>query len=149
MKVTNDMIALISNRFRDPKKRKINQSQLADHMGLGKAWVSKLMTGRLLTVTDEQVEMMEEFLEIRLSSFSEKRKTPAVAVEIARKMQESEPISRIVAALLEIDVPTAPPATRWIEPCDMTRIGGEIIKIAQANPDKPGKVAKLVLQLLA
>jgi hypothetical protein len=31
----------------------------------------------------------------------------------------------------------------------MTKIGQEIIKIAFANEDKPGKVARMVLELLA
>lgn len=34
-------------------------------MGYGKAWVSKLMTGKLQTLSDEQVEKLEEFLSIR------------------------------------------------------------------------------------
>lgn len=149
MRVTNDVIALIRNRFRDPKRAKINQSQLAEHMGFGKAWVSKLMTGKLKTLSEEQVERLEDVLGIRLSTYSEKKQTPAAAIEIARKMQDSQPIARIVGALLELDICTVPSGTRWIETAEMNKIGLEIIKICSENSEKPGKVAKLVLQLLA
>lgn len=91
MKVTKGVIALIKNRFRDSGKRKINQSQLAEHMGLGKAWVSKLMTGKLQTLSEEQVEQIEEFLEIRLGAFASSEKPSAAAVALARKMEESDP----------------------------------------------------------
>lgn len=149
MKVTNDVIALIANRFRDPSKPKINQSQLAEHVGLGKAWVSKLMTGKLQTLSDTQLEQIEAFLGIRLSAYSEKSKIPAAAIEIARKMQDHEPVARIVGALLELNICNKPPGTRWIAPADMTKVGSQIIQIVTANPGKPGKVASLVLQLLA
>lgn len=150
MKVTNNTIALIRKRFRDPRKPKINQSQLADHMGYGKAWVSKLMNGKHQTLTPEQVEKLEEFLDIRLESFADKKQpVPTIALEIAAKMQASEPISRIVSALLEIDPAIEPQGPRWIETQDMTKVGQEIIRISYANEDKPGKVARLVLELLA
>jgi len=149
MKVTNNTITLIKNRFRDKSKPKINQSQLAAHMKLGKAWVSKLMNRKLFNLSDEQVELLEEFLDIRLQAFSDKtHDVPAIAVEISKRMQDSDPISKIIAALLEMDTP-ATPSSRWIETQDMTKVGQEIIRIAFANEDKPGKVASEVLKLLA
>ena len=138
---------MIYKRLRDPKKRKINQSQLAEHMGLGKAWVSKLMHGGIKNLSPEQVDKLEEFLEITLHKFADKRHPiPSIALEIAAKIEESEPIARIVAALLEID---APANIKWIETQDMTRIGQEIIRISFANEDKPGKVASETIKLLS
>jgi transcriptional regulator with XRE-family HTH domain len=148
MKVTNETIELIKRRFRDPTKPKINQSQLADHMGYGKAWVSKLMNKKLQNLTEEQVELLEKFLSIKLQEFSEVSKMPPLAAELARKMQTSEPLTRIVSALLEIE-PAIAPSTRWIETKDMTKVGQEIIRLVFANEDKPGKVAREVLKLLA
>lgn len=149
MKVTTNTIALIRNRFRDTTKPKINQSQLAEHMGLGKAWVSKLMNNKLQTISEEQVDQMEEFFEIRLQAFADKKnEVPAIAVEISKKMQGSTPISKIIEALLEIETP-AQTGPRWIETKDMTKVGQEIIRIALANKDKPGKVARLILEILA
>jgi transcriptional regulator with XRE-family HTH domain len=149
MKVENSTISLIKSRFRDPKKSKINQSQLAEHMGLGKAWVSKLMTGKLQNLSEKQVDQLEEFLGIRLHAFVDKKKLVSpIASQISTKMGESSIVSRIVEALLELD--TAPvTGPKWIETQDMTKLGQEIIKVAFANEDKPGKVAREVLKLLA
>ena len=138
MKVTNDTIELIKRRFRDSSKPKINQSQLADFMGYGKAWVSKLMNRKLQTLTEEQVENLEKFLSIKLQEFGDVSQMPILATELAKKMKTSEPLTMIVA-----------PSPRWIETQDMTKIGQEIIRIAFANEDKPGKVAREVLKLLA
>lgn len=149
MKITSNTISLIRNRFRDSSKPKINQSQLAEFMGYGKAWVSKLMNGKLQTLSSEQIEKLEEFLGIRLQAFTDKKnEVPAIAVQISKKMQDSTPITKIIEALLEIETP-AQTGPRWIETCDMTKVGQEIIRIAFANEDKPGKVARLVLEILA
>jgi transcriptional regulator with XRE-family HTH domain len=148
MTVTNNTIALIRRRFRDASKPKINQSQLADHMGYGKAWVSKLMNKKIQNLTDDQVEKMEEFLGIRLQGFVDSRGAVApMAVEISMKMKESAQVSKIIEALLELDIGSRD-GPRWVETKDMTKLGQEIIRIAFANEDKPGKVASLVLGLL-
>ncbi len=148
MKVTNDTIELIKRRFRDSSKPKINQSQLAEFMGYGKAWVSKLMNRKLQTLTEEQVDNLEKFLSIKLQEFGDVSKMPILATELAKKMKTSEPLTRIVAALLELEQ-AVPPSPRWIETQDMTKLGQEIIRLAFANEDKPGKVAREVLKLLA
>ena len=149
MKVTNQTITLIKNRFRDQKKPKINQSQLAEHMQLGKAWVSKLMNKKLQNLSEKQVEQLEEFLDIRLQAFVDKEnQVSPLAKELSRKMTESEAMAKIVEALLEIET-TPRDGPRWIETQDMSKVGQEIIRIAFANEDKPGKVARMVLELLA
>ena len=150
MKVTNNTISLIKKRFRDPKKPKINQSQLAEFMGLGKAWVSKLMNGKLQTLSSKQLDDLEEFLGIRLQLLADKeKKISPIAIEISEKMQESEAISRIIEALLDMPGQIVDSGPRWIETQDMTKIGQEIIRLCFANEDKPGKVAREVLKLLA
>jgi transcriptional regulator with XRE-family HTH domain len=149
MKVTNNTISLIKKRFRDKKKPKINQSQLAEHMGLGKAWVSKLMNHKLQTLSEKQVDQLEEFLEIRLHSFVDREhQVSPMASEISKKMQESEALARIVAALLDLEIASGD-GPKWIQTQDMTKLGQEIIRISFANEDKPGKVASEVLKLLA
>lgn len=148
MKVTESTISLIRKRFRDPNKPKINQSQLADAMGYGKAWVSKLMNNGVKNLTPEQREKMEDFLQIRLMEFADSKvEVSPIVKEIAAKMNESKPIATIISALLEIDTNQSC-GPKWIETKDMTKVGQEIIRIAFANEDKPGKVASEVLTLL-
>lgn len=149
MKVTNSVISLIKNRFRDTKKPKINQSQLAEHMCLGKAWVSKLMNGKLQNLSEKQVDQLEEFLGIRLHAFVDKKNLVSpIAQQISNKMHENPIVSTIIEALLELDC-SINSGPKWIETQDMTKLGQEIIRLSFANEDKPGKVAREVLKLLA
>lgn len=151
MTVTQPIIALIAKRFRDSSKPKLNQSQIAESMGLSKAWASKLMTGKIKRLTDEQARQLEGLLDIRLLPYIQEVGGPTseLASQLTRHMQNSEPMSRIVSALLELQDPKAITGPKWIETQDMTKIGQEIIRIAFANEDKPGKVARMVLELLA
>lgn len=151
MTITPPIIAAIIARLRDPKMPKINQAQLAEHMGYGRSWASKLMKGTIKNMSDEDSAKLQAFLGIRL--IPEFRDTgeviPEIAMELGRRMKDSEALTNVIAALLEMPQGTCIEGTRWIETQDMTRIGQEIIKIAFANEDKPGKVARLVLELLA
>lgn len=117
-------------------------------MGYGKAWVSKLMNNGIKNLTPEQREKMEDFLQIPLMEFADtKVEISPIVKEIAAKMNENKSIATIVSALLEIDACSSC-GPKWIETKDMTKIGQEIIRIAFANEDRPGKVASEVLTLL-
>jgi transcriptional regulator with XRE-family HTH domain len=130
---------------------KLNQAQLAEHMGYGRSWASKLMKGAIKNISDEDTAKLQAFLGIRL--IPEFRDTgevvPEIAMELGRRMKDSEALTKVISALLEMPQGTCIEGTRWIETQDMTKIGQEIIKIAFANEDKPGKVARMVLELLA
>ena len=148
MVITNTMRRLIRNRLRDPKLPKIRQSDIAEHMGFGKSWASKLLSGTLQTIEKDQLRKLESFLGIALEQLGDKGKPVSpLATAIEQMMQEREPVAKIVEALLELES-TPNFSTRWIETQDMSKIGQEIIRIAYANEDKPGKVARMVLELL-
>jgi len=152
MTITPPIISLIMSRFRNTDLPKINQAQMATYMGYGRAWASKLMAGKIANLTDDQVSKLEEFLGIHLSNqrFRETGEVvPELAMELGRRMKDSEGLTKVIAALMELPQGSCVTGTRWIETKEMTRIGQEIIKIAFANEDKPGKVARLVLELLA
>ena len=151
MTISNSILSLIAGRFRDTEKPKITQAEMAAHMGYGKAWASKFMHGGIRNIDDDQADKLEKFLGIPLRPYMAAKvggeSVPVLAVQLGKKMRESEPITRIVKALLEIDQPIKGP--RWIDTQDMTKVGQEIIRIAFANEDKPGKVARMVLELLS
>lgn len=151
MTITPPIIAGIIARLRNPKMPKLNQAQLAEHMGYGRSWASKLMKGAIKNISDEDTAKLQAFLGIRL--IPEFRDTgevvPEIAMELGRRMKDSEALTKVISALLEMPQGTCIEGTRWIETQDMTKIGQEIIKIAFANEDKPGKVARMVLELLA
>jgi transcriptional regulator with XRE-family HTH domain len=152
MKVTPATIALIKKRFRDPTKPKINQSQLADFMGLGKAWVSKLMNRKLQNLSDDQVEKIESFLGIRLAQFVDKSvQVSPMAVELTRKMSEHPSFPKIVEALLEIQVSTDP-GPLWVETKRLPKIGAEVTRIVmkweEGTDPHYSKIAVEVLDFL-
>lgn len=149
MKVTPSTIQLILNRLRNPSLPKIRQSDIAEKMGYGKAWVSKLVNGNLKTLTSDQVERLEEILDIRFHSVVEDGESiPDVALEAAKLLETNPKFASVLVGLVEMakQIPAFSP--RYIETPDMTKIGHEIIRIVQANSDKPGKVTRLVLELL-
>lgn len=118
-------------------------------MGLGKSWVTKLLNGTLKQLSDDQVDKLQAILEIRLLAITETgERVPDVAMQIGRRMREVPELTQILTALVTLSQPTTL-TTRYIETQDMTKIGQEIIRLAFANEDKPGKVAREVLRLLA
>lgn len=150
MKNTESLRALIRNRLRNATMPKIRQSDIAEKMGYGKAWVSKLMNGTLLSITDDQADKLEEILGIKIEVYRDKAApTSPLGAELEMKMRTNPVLAQALQAVLNIAEQPVITSPRFIETPDMTRVGQEIIRIAFANEDKPGKVARLVLELLA
>lgn len=108
------------------------------------------MKGSIKNISDEDAAKLQSFLGIKLTTFVQEtgEVTPELAIQIGRLMKENDAITKIVSALVELSAPKVIEGPRWIETKDMTKVGQEIVKIAWANEDKPGKVARLVLELL-
>lgn len=151
MNITPPILATIAARFRDNSKPKLNQAQLAEHMGYGRSWASKLMKGNIKALSDEDSRKMERFLDIKLQDYFQEHGDPIpdLAVRLGQRIKNDEAMTRVIAALMDLPQGTCAQGTRWIPTQDMTKIGQEIIRICFANEDKPGKVARLVLELLA
>lgn len=151
MNLTPPVIALISRRLRDPKLPKVNQAQIAEAVGKGRSWATKLMNGSIRQIDDEDAAKLEAFLGVRLLPYLEDQAeaVPEIAKEIGRRMKSSLALTKVIAALMELPEKEVIQSPKWIETQDMSKIGQEIIRIAFANEDKPGKVARLVLELLA
>lgn len=151
MTLTPPTLAAITARFRDPSKPKINQAQLADYMGYGRSWATKLMKGGIKNLSDEDAFKLQKFLGVRLVPIVHESEGPVspLAMAVSEKMKENKEFTTIVSSLLQLMEPKVIQGPRWVDTQDMTKIGQEIIKIAFANEDKPGKVARMVLELLA
>lgn len=147
MKITNNTRALILNALR---AKGLTQTALAEHMGYGKPWVTRLLDGSLKRLKEEQAEKLEKFLDIRFFVVREMREQ--VSPTLVRLSKEAEGNERLAAlldalnALMQEEAPLTPP---YIRTKDMTRLGQEIIKLCFANEDRPGKVAREVLRLLS
>ena len=129
----------------------ISQTQMAEAVGNGKAWVTKFLDGSLKTIKDENMHSIEDLLGIKYFSIE---KATAPRSPLANKIAaivDSDPAFAKLAAALDTALTEARGAftPRYIPTQDMTKLGQEIIRLAFANEDKPGKVAREVLKLLA
>lgn len=128
---------------------KINQSEIADRMGFGKAWMSKLMTGKLQSIDDDQVERLESILGIKLQKFRDAKAASPFAQELDAAMNANPALAKAIESIIELAEQTVIDGPRYILPSEMNGLGQAIIRIAFAEQDKPGKVAREVLKLLA
>lgn len=149
MKNTPTLRALIAKRLRDAAMPKINQSEIAERMGYGKAWMSKVMNGTIQELSDEQVEKLEKILGIKLQKFREKVSASPFAQELEAKINENPALAKIIDAVLAFTEAAPIWTPRYIDSSEMNGLGQAIIRIAHAEQDKPGKVAREVLKLLA
>lgn len=147
MKVTNNTRALILNALR---RKGLTQTALAEHMGHGKAWVTRLLDGTLKRLKEEQVDALEEFLGIRF--FVVKDLQPQLSPtlkKLSALAEDNEKLMLLLETLEDLLQSDAPLVAPYIPTKNMTRFGQEIIRLAYANEDKPGKVAREVLRLLS
>ena len=131
--------------------RGISQTQIAEAVGNGKAWVTKFLDGSLRTIKDENMHAIEDLLGIKYFSVEKAIGQRSPQADKIAGMVDSDPSFAKLAAALEAALTEARGAftPRYIPTQDMTKLGQEIIRLSFANEDKPGKVAREVLKLLA
>jgi len=133
------------------RQRGVSKQQISEATGNGKSWTTKFLDGTLKTIKDEDLHKVEELLGINY--FAVERaigpRSP-LAAKIAA-MVDTDPAFAKLAVALEEAITEARGAftPRFIPTKDMGKLGEQIIRIAYANEDHPGKVARLVLELLA
>lgn len=150
MNLTDNMKARILHALRT---KDVTRVDLAAELGLGKAWATKLLKprdeGGLKTLSDEQVEKLEEILGIQFLVISDKRKkVSGAAVKLSEMAEEDPALSGVLDALIEMSEGKIF-GPRYFTPKEMSQIGNKIIRLAYANEDKPGKVAREVLKLVS
>lgn len=133
------------------RKKPVSNAEIAQALGLGKPWVSKLLNKKLKTIKLNHLNALEKVLGIGLTrSLNGSGRASSLANRMALRIDEDPEFAKLAAALEDVlERPRKPATLPWIPTQDMTRVGQEIIRICFADEDKPGKVAKLVLKLLA
>ena len=145
--VAGSMLPNIIQAFRS---KGLSQSELAAAIGRSEGWVSKLLSGKQKTIDDPTFRKIEIALEIDFFRLSKNGNLSPLA-EIIAAMVDHDPLFAKLAVCAK-DAITGARATftpRFVPTEDMAGLGKKIVEIAVNNQDKPGKVAKLVLQLLA
>lgn len=147
MNVNENVKALILQGLRKKKQTKV---WLAEKMGLNKSWATRLLNGQLKTLSDEHAEKLMEILDIEFFTLRrvDDSTVSVKAMQLAAEFDKN-PAFASVAAALQLAMKETVFTPRFIPTEKMSAIGDEIIRIAFANEDKPGKVARLVLELLA
>lgn len=147
MDITENVKALILQGLRNKKQTKL---WLAEEMGLNKSWATRLLNGQLKTLSDDQAEKIMKLLNIEFFTLRrvDDSSVSVKALQIASEYDKNPAFATVATALQQAMKETVY-TPRFIPTDQMRHIGDEIIRIAFANEDKPGKVARLVLELLA
>lgn len=145
--IIGSMLPNIVQAFRN---KGFTQAQLAEEIGKSEAWVSKLLSGFQKSIDSKTLRKLEIALDLDLFAVSENGNLSPLAKQIAEMVDQDPAVARMASALHDLVVTSRATFTpRYVPSEEMADLGKKILKITTANPDKPGKVAKLILQLLA
>jgi transcriptional regulator with XRE-family HTH domain len=133
------------------RKKGVSQADLAAEVGKGRPWACKFLNGEISKISEADLHRIEDFLEINLSSMTAlgaERSDLAANIAV---MVDSDPTFAKLAASLQEALHEARGAftPRYVPTEEMASLGKRIIAIVMANQEKPGKVAREVLRLLA
>lgn len=131
------------------RRKGIKQSDVAEALGTGKPWVSKLLSGHVKTIKFDHADALAELLGVALVKVRPAQELSPAAQQFGALMDAEPKIMALVQALAAVLEPPPVRGIPFIPTQDMSRIGQEIIRLCFANNDKPGKVAKEVLRLLS
>lgn len=147
MDINENVKGLILQGLRKKKQTKV---WLADQMGLNKSWATRLLNGQLKSLSDDHAEKLMKILGIEFFTLRrvDDSQVSAKAMQLAAEFDKN-PAFASVATALQLAMKETVYTPKFIPTEKMSAIGNEIIRIAYANEDKPGKVARLVLELLA
>ncbi len=145
--ITPQMLPMVVQSFRI---KGYSQSTLAEMIGKSEGWVSKFLAGKQRTLDDVTFRKIEMALEIDFFGIEKGGKISALAEQIAAMVDNDPIFAKLAACAREAVVGARATFTpRYVPTEEMSLLGTKILAITQANPEKPGKVAKLILQLLA
>lgn len=132
------------------RRHKIKQADVAKAVGLGKPWVSKLLSGKTKTIRFEHLELLCDFLHLNdTPSTAPAKELSPTAQRIGKIIDSDAAGMRFAQALEEMLTNQCLVGIPFIPTQEMGRIGREVIRICDADRDRPGKVAREVLMMLS
>lgn len=131
--------------------KSISKVRIAEELGLGKPWVTKFFDGSLKTAKEETLFQLEDLLGVKFFSLD---KPPGdrspLADKIANRVDADPTFAKLAVTLEEALTEAQKSITpRFIPTKEMNQVGREIIQIVEQFKDKPGKVTREVLRILA
>lgn len=141
------MLPNIVQAFRN---KGFTQADLALKIGKSEAWISKLLSGKQRTIDGVTFRKLEIALEIDFFNLSKSGNISPLASQIAAMVDNDPLFAKLAVCAKDAIIGARSTFTpRYVPTDDMAGLGKRILAITQTNADKPGKVAKLILQLLA
>jgi len=142
--------SILPNIVQAFRNKGLSQAHLAKSLGKSEAWVSKLLSGKQKSVDEKTFRKLEITLEIDSFQLAKTGNISPLAAQIAALVDADPIFAKLSLCAREAIIGARATFTpRYVPTDEMAGLGKKIIDIIQSNPDKPGKVAKLVLQLLA
>lgn len=145
MNITQSHRELIISALRE---KDITRKELASELDYSKSTISRLLTGQLKTIKDDDALKLERFLGVRFLRVADGQKVSGLSIEIGNLADQNPQFARVLAELIPL-AQEGKQGPRYIPTKEMTKIGQEIIRLVFANEDKPGKVAREVIKLLS
>lgn len=133
------------------RQRGITKQQISEATGNGKSWTTKFLDGTLKTIKEEDLHKVEELLGINYFTVEKALGTRSPTAAKIAAMVDNDPLFAKLAIALDEALAQARGAftPRFIPTKEMAKLGEDIVRIVFANENHPGKVARLVLELLA
>jgi transcriptional regulator with XRE-family HTH domain len=151
MKVTAQTIEKINKGMSD---KGMNQTQLADAIGVSRGYISRLLKGDYAKIPDEQAHKISKALEIILIPHVFQEGTVSdTALQLSTMADEDPAFSRLLEIL--IDIKGGDPRKAFIPSIDsqfLAEVGSELVRIVHQWEEPTGnyspKVAVEVLKYL-
>lgn len=145
MNITQSHRELIISALRE---KDITRKELASELNYSKSTISRLLTGQLKTIKDDDALKLERFLGVRFLRVADGQKVSGLSIEIGNLADQNPQFARVLAELIPL-AQEGKQGPRYVPTKEMTKIGQEIIRLVFTNEDKPGKVAREVIKLLS
>ena len=145
MNITESVRALVLQGLRNKKQTRV---WLSEKVGQHRSWATRFFNGEIKSLTDEQVEALQDALDIRFFAIGKAGQHSPAALDFATEFDRNQAFASVAGAL-KTAMAGVIYTPRYIPTQDMAKLGNEIIRISFENEDKPGKVARLVLEMLA
>ena len=147
MNITEPMRQVI---LRSIREKGMTKQHLAKELGLSKSWATRLLDGTLKNIRDEHLFALQDLLELKFFAITQSNEISDEAKELAKRIDADPDFAKVIASFSDcLDAARGAFTPRYIPTEKMAKLGNQIIAIVEANKDKPGKIARLVLELLA
>lgn len=146
MKINDQIIASITQALR---RKSMNKATLAEKMGNGRSWSTKLLNGTLKRLSDDQADLLEEILDVQFFNLKEEDSLPPMVRILGERVKKDPALADFITSLVQYSEGALYHEIPFLPTKDLVNFGKEITRAAHEDPDKPGKVGKIAINFLS